>query len=391
MKRPVLLVIIALVLVVAVAAVAGYINRPTFITGDPWDYTLTVQDMPEGWKLSDSTIKTAYDMTAEGQADLAGLQSIHASQLSNQLAVDVFDATSQVLLYDSVASAKAAFAKEAPGDEWEPVQASTKLGEATTVWHLKNTDATPDQATYRADVQYLNAVASVTLTGTVQGMSNEGVVLQYAAKVVNKLEREPRPEALNHLGSQPDLRSLLLSQSQLAGIDTYFGDLWVYNAVLQPGWTPNSAFSNPAGMDALGRVMGYQAWYIKPLFDNELKPDTSVALFQQVTAFNSPENAKAVLAKMTGLETGDWTVAPNIGDSAKGWTKVADTSETSAGAGAIVSTEISFQVGSYTGSIRVETPPLTKDEDVLLARSANELLANQLALNLATNLKNAAK
>jgi hypothetical protein len=391
MKRPVLIVVAAVVLAVAIAGVAAYLNRPTFVSGDPWEYNLTVQDMPEGWVLSDSNIKTAYDMTQDGQTDLAGLQSLHAVQLSDRLALDVFDVTSQVLLYDSTDSAKAAFAKEAPGAEWEPLQASIKLGEAINVWHLKTADNAPQQATYRADVQYLNTVVSVTVTGSVDGMSNESVVLQYAAKVTDKLQRAPRPDALSKLGSQPDLRELLLSQDQLSRLDSYFGDLWLYNGVLQPGWTPNSAFENPAGMDALGRVMGYQAWFIKPLLDDEVKPDTAVGLFQQVTLFDSPEDAQAVLEKMNGLDTGPWTENPDIGDSAKAWTKITDSSGTSAGDGAVISTEISFRVGSYTGSIRVETPLITKDDEVLVARSANELLAYQFATGLASNLQNAGK
>jgi hypothetical protein len=390
-KRPVLIVIAAVVLAVAIAGVAAYLNRPTFVSGDPWDYNLTVQDMPEGWALSAANIKTAYDMTQDGQTDLAGLQGLHAVQFSHQLSLDVFDVTSQVLLYDSTESAKAAFAKEAPSAEWETVQSSIKLGDTTNVWHLKTAEDAPLQATYRADVQYLNAVVSVTVTGTVDAMTNESVVLQYAAKVTNKLQSAPRPEALGKLNGQPDLRSLLLSQDELSRLDSYFGDLWLYNAVLQPGWTPNSAFENPAGMDALGRVMGYQAWFIKPLLDDEVKSDTAVGLFQQVTLFDSPEDAQAVLEKMNGLDTGPWTENPDIGDSAKAWTKIADSSGTSAGDGAVISSEISFRVGSYTGSIRVETPVITKDDEVLVARSANELLAYQLATGLASNLQNAGK
>ena len=53
-------------------------------------------------------------------------------------------------------------------------------------------------------------------------------------------------------------------------------------------------------------------------------------------------------------------------------------------------TEISFRAGAYTGSIRVQTAPVTAP-NVPVAQAANEKLATDLALALADKLKNAGK
>lgn len=390
MNRPVLIFVVAGILLIAIIGGAFYFNRPTFVSGDAWTYNLTEKDLPEGWAQTNASIETAYDLSQAGNQVPVGLEEVHSVQFSHPTAVDVFNLTSQVLIYDSTDNAQAALTKETPGEEWDPVTVSQKLGEATTVWHLKTAEDAPDQATYRVDARVLNAIVSLTATGTKEGMPTEAVVMSYAGKVVGKIQQGAKPEELGKLGDHTDLRTLLLTQSEIATIDSYQGDLWVFNSALQPGWTPNSAFANPAGMDQLGRVMGYQAWLIKPVTNEELKPETAVSLFEQVTVFNSPENAQAILDKMVGLEDGAWTAAPKVGDSAKGWTKVVDASSTSAGSGVVVSTEISFRQGIYTGSIRIETSAV-KEADIEHARAANELLANQLAVALVNNLKNTGK
>ncbi len=390
MNRPALIFASAGVLLIAIIGALYYFNRPTFVSGDPWTYNLTDKDLPEGWTQVSSNIETAYDLSRDGGQVPAGLKDVHSVQFSQPTAVDVFDITSQVLIYDSVDSAQASFAGETPGDEWETVASSQKVGEATTVWRFKTGTDAPDQATYRIDTRVLNAIVSLTATGTTDGMPNETIALKYAGTVASKIQQGAKPEELDKLGSQPDLRGLLLTQSELAGIDSDQGELWVFNSALQPGWTPNSAFDNPAGMDQLGRLTGYQAWLIKPVTIEELKPETAVSLFEQVTVFKSPENAKAILNKMVGLESGAWEAVPQVGDSAKGWTKIVDVSSTSAGSGAVVSTEISFTQGSYTGSIRVETS-VVKEAEIAGARTANEALASQLALALAESIKNTGK
>ena len=93
---------------------------------------------------------------------------------------------------------------------------------------------------------------------------------------------------------------------------------------------------------------------------------------------------------MAGLEGGAWTQPPAVGDSAKAWTQVFDAQNSSAGAGAVPTTEISFRAGAYTGSVRVQTAPV-QAANLLVARAANEKLARDLANTLAARLQNAGK
>jgi len=390
MKRIVYIASAAIVILAAVFSLAYYINRPTRLSGDPWDYNLTQSDLSEGWQAVNSNIETAHDLIREGKPETEGLKSVHSIQFTHAMAVDVFDITSQVLLFNTAEAAETALAGEVLGDEWEPVQISQTVGDQAMVWRLKPLEDAPQQASYRVAFRFLNGVASLGVTGTNDNMRDESTALSYAQKVLSKMQTGARPEALSTLGNRPDLRGLLLTQDDLAAIDSSHGDQWIYNSLLAPGWTPNSAFENPDGMIRLGRLVGYQAWLIKPLSEDDLTPEATTQLFQQVTIFQSPESAQAVLEKMAGLESGAWAATPNVGEAAKGWTQMYQANSTSAGSGAVAATEISFRVGAYTGSIRVQSSPVTQS-NVALAQAANELLANQLALALAANLKNAGK
>jgi hypothetical protein len=387
MRRIVLIAVIAIGLLAAAAALVWYTQRPTVLEGDPWDYNLTQADLPDGWRLYDTQVETVYDVTQATQAQPKGLLGIHSAAFSNAVAVDVFEITSQVILYDTPQSARAALAEEVLNAEWEREQAPRVIGEETVVWRLKFMEDAPDQAVYRVDARYLNGIISVTLTGTVQNMPDSDQALAYADKMRVKMQRAARPAALQALknANRPDLRGLLLTQAEIAQLDSNFGDRWVYNSLLPLGWTPNSEFANPEGMAQLGRVMGYQVWLVKPLAEDELEPDSSTALFQQVTAYRSPEQAEVTLGKMIGLESGAWEGSPEVGESAKGWTQVYEAAGTSAGSGAVAATEISFRVGSYIGSIRTQTSPVTESE-APSTRLANEQLANQFAVALAEKL-----
>jgi hypothetical protein len=390
MKRPVLVVALALVLIAAIGSIIYFKNQRTRLSGDAWNYTLVQKDLPQGWQVGQSQLQTAYDIQRASQTPPAGLQSVYSIEFTHPTKLDVFDITSQVLVYDSPDAAQTAFAAEAPGAEWEAVPDGRSLGDATAVWRLKPRTDAPDQASYRVDFRRLNGVASVGVVGLVGQMKDASTAYIYAAKILDKMQGDPTPAALQTLGDRPDLRGLLLAQNDLARLDSHQGDQWEYNSLLIPGWTPNSAFDNPAGMENLGRLMGYQAWLIKPLGDKELGPETTVALFQQVTVFRSPEQAQTTLDKMAGLNSGAWTKPPAVGDSAKGWTQVFDAQNSSAGTGAVPTTEISFRVGAYTGSIRVQTAPV-QAANLLVARAADEKLANDLANALAARLQNAGK
>jgi hypothetical protein len=388
MKRIVLTVVAAAVIVAAIVAFNLYTSRPTLLEGDPWDYNLTQADVPEGWERYDSQIETAYEAAQRGQATSPGLVSIHSAAFAHRTAVDVFDITSQVILYETLESAGTALSAEALDEEWERAAVPRTIGDQTIVWHFKFVEDAPKQSVYRVDSLYLNGIISITVTGTLDGMPGPDVALSYVDKVWNKMRRSAQPAALRVLASagRPDLRGLLLSQADLAGLDPSFGDRWLYNSKLPLGWTPNADFENPERMVQLGRVMGYQVWLIKPLDEDELAPVASTGLFQQVAAYRSPEQAQETLTLMVGLRDGDWPAPPPVGESAKGWTQVYDSQGTSAGPGAVATTEISFRVGSYIGSIRLQGSPVTAGEVEMAIRASQEA-ATRLADGLAEKLR----
>lgn len=386
------------IVVIAAGALGFYRPRLTTLAGDPWNYNLTAQDLPSGWQVDNTEIQTAFDVARQPAATPnastvtpKGLRSFHLMEFSHPAALDIFYASSQVILYDTTENARAAMAAENLGAEWEKLAASRTLGDETVVWHLLPVADAPDQAIYRVDFRFLNGVASIGLTGTVDGLKGDGEAISYAAKVLEKMRKFARPDALNALGTRyPDLRGLLLSQDELAQLDPNYGDRWIYNSSLLPSWTPNSDFPNPDGMAKLGRLVGYQIFMIKPLTDDELKPGYSTGLFQQVTVFTSPESARQTLEKMVGLEGGEWVNPPQVGEAAKGWTQEYQSESTLVGSGVVAATEITFRMGAYVGSIRLQTSPAIQLHS-LEARAANEQLANALASALAEKLKKAGK
>lgn len=386
MNRSIIIVVSALIVIGLVGGMAYYVNRPTSIRGDPWDYNLVTADLPAGWELSNNKIETAFDIEREKKVNASGLESVHSVEFRQPTAVNFFNLTAQVLKYDSPEIAHTAFANETTSAEWETIATTRSLGDETTVWHLKPVADAPEQASYRVDFRYFNGVVSVAVTGTTDEIKDATQALNYANKILEKMQKTATPESLRLLGARPDLRGRLLTQADLARVDDQFGERWLYNSRLTPGWTPNSAFDNPEGMAQLGRIVGYQAWLIKPLSTEELKPETTVTLFQQVTVFQSSEQAQATLARMVGLESGGWATAPLVGESAKGWTQVFEANSATAGQEAVATTEISVRVGVYTGSIRVQSSKV-KASDVSLAKAANELLAFQFAKALAAKLQ----
>ncbi|MBM4424356.1 MAG: hypothetical protein FJ030_13375 [Chloroflexi bacterium] len=394
MNQRIVWIITALIVAGVVIGAIVISNRPpSSLDGDPWDYNIMESDLPEGWSVSSADLQTAYDVAREGALSaMADMRASHFIEFAEPTAGDVFYLTSQVVLFDSAEAAKAAMAAEAASEEWEKIEGSRTVGDETVVWRLKPVADAPEQVSYRADFRYLNGVVSVAMTGTVGAVKDDGPVLVYAGKVWAKMRELARPDALDVLSNarHPDLRGLVLSQNDLAQADPNFGDRWVFNSSLLPSWTPNSGFPDPDGMAKLGRVMGYQVYLVKPLTDDELKSEFSTGLFQQATAFTSAENAEQTLAKMVGLEGGLWTNAPTIGESAKGWTQEYQSQGTSAGSGVVAATEITFRVGTYIGSIRIQTSPVIQPKS-LEARASNEHLAQLLANALAEKLKNAEK
>ena len=140
------------------------------------------------------------------------------------------------------------------------------------------------------------------------------------------------------------------------------------------------------GLAGFGRIMGYEVFMIKLLNPDEVEPTLSAGFFQQVTAYEETDKAQQILDHMPGLDSGAWDTQPGIGDSARGWSDVfkseGDKSQI------IAATEIDVRVGTYIGSVRLQTVPLLVVQ-IKDAQEANKQLAQQLAVALADKLSKA--
>ncbi len=370
---------------------------PTILMGDAWDYTLSATDLGETWSENDRNFQTLYELTQPVNLPneptsvpspiQPGLQSSYFVDMSDTSSREAFVMTSQVVMYDSALSAQTALNMESPGEEWEKVNASQTVGDATVLWHLRPIpEAPPGQATYRVDFRYLNAIHSLAVTGRKEASVDGKLAFSFAKKALEKMQKNAMPEALKILNDvqRTDLRLTLLTQRDLSSLDSKFGNRWVYDDRALPMWTPNSMFAESKSLDAFGRVMGYQVMMIKAIAPEEASPTISAGLFQQVTAYREANNAQKILDNMEGLGGGAWGKPPEVGDSARAWSIISKTEGDTSRLAAV--TEISFRVGVYIASVRTQTMPILESQG-LVASEANKEIAQKFALSFAGKLK----
>lgn len=389
---------VAAVALIAFGLYSAYTKpAPTVLMGDAWDYTLSAADLGTAWSENDRNFQTLYEMTQPVNLPneptsmpspiQPGIQSSYYVDMSDTTSREAFVMTSQVVIYDSALSAQTALNMETPGTEWERVNAPQTVGDATVLWHLiPIPEASLEQATYRVDFRYLNAIHSLAVTGRKEPSVDGKLAFSFAKKALEKMQKNAVPESLKILSDvqRPDLRSVLLTQRELSALDAKFGNRWVFDDRALPMWTPNSLFLDSKSLEAFGRVMGYQALMIKAIAPEEASPTISAGLFQQVTAYREAGSAQKILDKMEGLGGGAWAKPPEVGDSARGWSTISKTEGETSRLAAV--TEISFRVGTYIASVRVQTMPILESQG-LLASDANKEIAQKFALSFASKLK----
>ncbi len=391
--------IIAAGVAVVVAALAAYTLWPraaTRVSGDPWQYRLTNEDLrADGWQILRQEVQTPADLAAIGAlTSTLSLQNVELVYLARYLppetGSDFVDLTQQVLLYDSPESAAAALANDNPGEGWTRQTGNTVAGaDDSQVWSYTSPDPTIEQGLYRVDARVLNAVTSIVLLGTAEGVPDASRAMGYTALAVAKMRAEPVPTAIAPQpwgGQAPDLRPLLLTEDQLAQVDPDFGDRWQLNTNLLPSWTENSDFPPEAQavFGRTGRLVGYQAYYVKSVSAAEEADVVGLLLFQQVTAYASTDGASQGLRSMIGIPTApEQNPPPAVGDEARAWTA---TTQPEANRNAQAVTEINFRVGRYVASIQLTSRQVPANGDLVGVSGLNQALALQLARVLAANL-----
>ena len=405
MKRTVW-ILIAAMLVFSVA-IGVYVAlpkpAPDHLDGDAWDYTLLPDEVPADWSLSTHGIITAHDVAQDKlptsnpitlSASLDNLRELYYARYRPPELSHYFDFSLQVLVYQSEANAVAALARENPGAEWETVSTNVGVGDESRVWHFINPadDPTLSQNIYRVDFRYLNGIGSVTLMGTADVVPDFDEPVDYAKHIWNKMRAGATPKDLKDLSAArlPDLRTLLVSQNQLAGLDTYLGERWRVDSRSIPQWIPNEAFPDPKTREALkqlGRVTGYQGFYVKPLTHEENRANLAESLFQQVTAYKREDSAHTALGIMAGLEQVAEISSPVVvGDETRVWSGLLNSTDADGTTVAVAVHEVDFRVGQYVASVRLQTRSLASVE-WQTGQAESLQFALKLAQALADNLR----
>ncbi len=332
---------------------------PLALSGDPWDYATRLTDLPAGWALGETGIRTPHDLAqglpASGAAltsTLAGLTQMYYAQYQPPAASEYAGCTSQVVLYPDDTAAAAALAGEDLGAAWESLTAPD-LGDGARLWHWISPPGSAP-ITYRLDFLFRNGLGSVTLMGTDKALGAVAEVEDLARKMQDRMEKNATPPALKALSAAglPDLRKLLLTQDALAQADPALGANWQIAPDPAPGWLPaTSQAPGPAGL-----VAGYQMALHKLAPQPAEAGDFPLWLYEYVTAYRQPDNAQQALDILNPIERlPELTTPPQIGD---GTTRVWQ-GEVSNGKNSTVAADmIAFRVGSYVASIRLESRPL---------------------------------
>ncbi len=393
MKRLNLLIIVFLATFALTACAA-----PTRIMGDAWDYQLKVEELglPGVWTLGEANLLTAYDLQAGGivtpTASLANAQQVYTVHYQPSESSQFGDYTLEIVIFPSVADADFALNVETLSEEWRRVESAPSLGDASRVWSFVSPDDTIKQGLFRVDFRYLNAIVSVTLLGSANVLPDATEPLNQARKVLAKLQAAAEPPQLSRLRSAqtPDLRTLLLTQLQLAEVVPANGSAWSVNPRLLPGWTNNEDFGSKEAqqlLQQLGRVTGYQMWLVKPPAAEAASIDPGAGLFQQVSAYQRADATANGLQSMIGIQgAAEASPPPPVGEAARAWRALVPSKQSNGAEAVIAATEISFRVGQYVASVQLQSQLIT-DVSSPAVLNENYDLAVKLAQALEQNLR----
>lgn len=364
---------------------------PTRVSGDAWEYALLKEDVPEGWTIEGQSLQTAYDLSVSQPVTvteaLKDVQQLYSQRYVPPPSSEYAELDVDILLYNSAEEAQASLKADSLNEEWELVSAPT-VGDESRVWRYKNTPETPNQGLYRADFRYFNAIGSITLFGSSNAVPNPDEALAYAQKVLEKMKAGALPASLARLQSanRPDVRTLLLSQTQLKTLDPVLGERWQISAQQLGGWTENADFGEQAAsvLNRLGRLTGYQLYMAKALSNEERAKSAGYILFQQISVYPDAESANKGLQAMVGVQNVQEIVATTpVGDQTRWWhTELVNKNSQET----IALTEINFRVGHYVATVQLQSSSRPENTDMTAVMIENEQVATELALQLARNL-----
>lgn len=403
MNRKTTLIAVGVFLAVLAVGLGFFLSipRPELIEDDAWMYGLSAAESGD-WMLVEHDARTTYDILppsiVTGSVEtlppsLRNVRQMYVARFSPATSTELNELTAQIILYTDVAAAQAAFTAETPNpQEWQTLPAPS-VGDEARLYQATSTsddvNVTP-LTFYRLEARYLNAVISLGMGGTVSKLRSADEVVRFGNIIATKMRDRARPQALNDLRDQqqPDPRTYLVTQAQLATLDDKNGDLWVIDPRFLPGWTPNSSFGEGAQslLTQLGRINGYQQFLLKPLTAEERTNAYTENFFQQISYYRTEQGAEEALDRMAGLENAIEVTASGVGNRARAWNTVVEQVQTGGASNVVAASEIAFRWGNYVASVRLTTRPLTEAE-YTPAQSENASNAYIFALRLAANLR----
>lgn len=362
---------------------------PSLVEGDPWDYNLTLKDLPAGFTQEflnlESGVITNRDasLTANapalfGTLNAEGRQFGHFVEFTGGPPEGYDHVAALVVVYRTVAGATAGHAESLPGVdpdiEWRPASGAEKIGDESRVLEM----LTPgEEVVYRVDFRHRNAWASVGVGGKPENVPDPKPALDFAKVILARLQATPVPQPLAALrkANLPDIRGLMLNQEDLIELDPANGVVWYYDDGPLPQWTPPQD----------GPVAGYQISFYRPTAKEDVTTRQPHTMIVSLLAYPSEAGAKGAILGASGPPEAQKIPLDPVGQESAGWYR--------SGAVNFFGTpqfqsiyEINFRIGVYIAGVRVLAfePPAADPLAPNPATAFLHLFAQRLADRLST-------
>jgi hypothetical protein len=309
-------------LLLAAACTGGPAAQP-LVEGDPWEYNLTLADMPPGFEqeffdLESGVITnrdvslTAGDPSLFAAANAQGRLFGHFAEFTGNSAQAFNHVASLVVVYRTPEGAAAGLAESVPGPDpdmvWTEMPDAAQVGDEARLWTMLVPDS---EAVYRVDFRYRNVKASVGVSGPPESVPGPQPALDFARTLLARFQAEPLPAPLADLrrAHLPDLRGLALTQEDLIELDPVNGVVWFYDDNPLPQWTPRSD----------GPVAGYQVNFYRPVAREDVQTRLPYQMVVTVLAYPSEAEAAGALAGAVGPDNGQKIPLEPAGEESLGF------------------------------------------------------------------------
>ncbi|MBI3763360.1 MAG: hypothetical protein HY260_16055 [Chloroflexi bacterium] len=329
---------------------------PALVEGDPWDYNLSLKDLPKDFQqeylnLESGVITnrdvalTANDTALFGRLNGEGRELGHFVEFTGGPPDGYNHVSALVVVYRTVEGAVSGQAESLPGFDpditWQEVSGAEKIGDESRVLEML---VPGEEVVYRVDFRYRNAKASVGVGGKPDNVPSARPAIDLAKAILSRMRAAPVPNPLAALKQArlSDIRELTLNQEDLIQLDPINGVVWYYDDNPLPQWTPEKE----------GVVAGYQISFYRPTAKVDVTSRQPYSMIVSLLAYPSEAGAKGAMAGATGPPNAQPAPLDPIGQESAGWYHSGAVNFF--GTTEFQSTyEINFRVGAYVAGVRV--------------------------------------